>query len=117
VSKVRWGKCSSEPFALRSGTRQGGIFSPILFSIFIDEILCKLEQSNCGCYINNTCFNSMLYADDLLLLSLSIHDMLAMLAICQEELEAVDMKLNIDKSSAIRVRGGWNRPIPPKYWQ
>ncbi len=43
--------------------------------------------------------------------------MLAMLAICQEELEAVDMKLNIDKSSAIRVRGGWNRPIPPKYWQ
>jgi len=113
ASKVRWGKCSSEPFVVHSGTRQGGVFSPVLFSIFVDDILCKLEEVNCGCFINNICCNSMMYADDLILLAISINDMQAMLEVCRAELLWVDMNLNIEKSSAIRVGEGWKNPISP----
>src|SRR6266496_6532931 len=112
-SKVRWGNSYSEPFGVRAGTRQGGVFSPVLFSIFIDDVLCKLEESNCGCFIRNVCFNSLLYADDLILLSISVYDMLKMLEVCREELAWADMRLNIDKSSTIRVGGRWNTPIAP----
>jgi len=54
-----------------------------------------------------------MYADDLILLAISINDMQAMLEVCRAELLWVDMNLNIEKSSAIRVGEGWKNPISP----
>ena len=34
--------------------KQCGVLSPLLFSIYIDELLCKLERSGLGYYIENT---------------------------------------------------------------
>ena len=115
-SSVRWGGGSSDFFPIRSGTRQGGVFSPILFSVFIDDVLSKLEELNCGCFIKNMCLNSFMYADDLILLSISVRDMLNMLEVCKEELSWLDMRLNISKSSAIRIGERWDTPFPPSWW-
>jgi len=112
-SSVRWGGGSSDFFPIRSGTRQGGVFSPILFSVFIDDVLSKLEELNCGCFIKNMCLNSFMYADDLILLSISVRDMLNMLEVCKEELSWLDMRLNISKSSAIRIGERWDTPLSP----
>ncbi len=112
-SSVRWGAASSDPFALLSGTRQGGVFSPLLFALFIDDILCNLENLNCGCNIKNICVNSFMYADDLILLSISIRDMTRMLDVCKSELDWLDMKINHSKSSAIRIGERWDAPLAP----
>ncbi len=113
VSAVRWGDCLSDTFVMRSGTRQGGVLSPILFSLFVDDVLVKLDELNCGCYINNICVNSFCYADDLILLALSLQDMNRMLAVCKRELDWLDMSLNVNKSSAIRIGERWEKRLPP----
>ncbi len=104
---------SSDLFPLRSGTRQGRVLSPVLFAVFIDDVLRQLEDLNCGCFVNNLCLNSFMYADDLILLSISVCDMLRMLNVCREELMWLDMRLNISKSSAIRIGERWDTPLSP----
>jgi len=72
---VRWNNNFSCMFKLTAGVRQGGVLSPLLFAIFVDDILVKLKKSSLGCYINGLCLNAIMYADDLLLLSISVTDL------------------------------------------
>ena len=72
-SSTRWGGSRSEYCKLFSGVREGGILSPLLFCLFVDVLLSKLERSGLGCFVNFTCYNSFLYADDIILLSISIN--------------------------------------------
>ena len=39
---VRWNNIMSEPYFLTAGIRQGGVLSPILFSIYVDEFFTKI---------------------------------------------------------------------------
>ena len=45
---VRWNDMLSDEFGVTNGVRHGGILSPLLFSIYIDELLCKLQNSGLG---------------------------------------------------------------------
>ena len=38
VCRVKWGGLLSVPFALQGGVRQGGVLSPLLFSVYVDDI-------------------------------------------------------------------------------
>jgi len=38
-SSVKWGGMMSHSFSVCTGVRQGGILSPILFSIFVDSVM------------------------------------------------------------------------------
>jgi len=73
----------------------GWVLSPLLFAVFINDILMQLANSSLGCHINRICFNSYLYADDVLLLSISVCDMQEMIDICKKELDCLDMSINI----------------------
>jgi hypothetical protein len=102
-SSVKWLNVISQPYKLTAGVRQGGVLSPFLFAIYVDDLLNKLNSCALGCYINHLCFNAIMYADDLILLSLSILDLQPMINICITELESIDMVLNINKSVCIRI--------------
>jgi len=88
---------------LNSGTRQGGVFSPTLFAIFINDVLVKLNYSGLGCFIHSLCFNVFMYADDIILLFISVDDMQKMLNICNVEFKSLDMSVNTNKSVCMRV--------------
>ena len=47
---VLWNNTSSDKFTISNGVRQGGILSPILFTIYLDDLLLKLERAGVGCY-------------------------------------------------------------------
>ena len=50
---VRWNGVFSDTFRVSNGVRQGGVLSPVLFSVYIDELLHKLKDSRpgVGCYM------------------------------------------------------------------
>ena len=89
-SFVKWNSSLSHKFQLTAGVRQGGVFSPSLFAIFVDDVLEKLQRSSLGCRLKGLMFNAIMYADDLLLLSSSITDLQKMVNLCVREFEAID---------------------------
>jgi len=105
VSCVKWGESLSEFFPIKRGVRQGGILSPILFSIYMDDLLNRLKDSGLGCFISGECCNSLMYADDLILVAISLCDMQKMVNMCLGVLEDVEMMINGSKTVGIRIGG------------
>jgi len=110
VSCVKWNSHLSRYFSLTAGVRQGGVLSPILFSIYIDEIVDKVKSVNTGCYISLLCCSIFLYADDILLLSPSITGLQLLIDTCEKELDNIDMLINVKKSVSTRFGSRFNKP-------
>ena len=63
------GKTKSLFFTITNGVRQGGILSPKLFPVYMDDLSKMLNDSGMGCYVDNVCVNHVFYADDLCLMA------------------------------------------------
>lgn len=109
---VKWGDSLSNFVKLNAGVRQGGVLSPALFAVYVNDVLVLLKNSKLGCHINQFCCNAFMYADDLLLLSISVSEMQKMIDICVKELDWLDMKVNVNKSSFLRI--GKRFKVPTK---
>ena len=55
----------SSGFGVSNGVRQGGILSPYLFCVYMDDLSNKLNDIKVGCTIGATLINHLMYADDL----------------------------------------------------
>ena len=49
--------------------RQGGILSPSLFAVYMDDLSSLLNASRIGCHISDVGINHVFYADDLCLMA------------------------------------------------
>jgi len=100
---VRWGNVFSVEYHLQCGVRQGGVLSPVLFAVYVNSLIDMLRHSGYGCYVDTLFVGCVMYADDLLLVSASIHKLQLMVDICCSEAAKLDMKFNASKSQAIRI--------------
>jgi hypothetical protein len=50
-----------------------------------------------------SCMNAFMYADDLLLLSVSVTDLQKIVSICIKEFDLLDLSLNVSKSAYLRI--------------
>ena len=106
---VRWGNSFSTPFAIKAGVRQGGVLSPILFALYIDDIATSLSSAKLGCMINGVYVGCLLYADDIILLSCSNCRLQSMLDLCCDIIRKIDLNFNVKKSVLIRIGPRWKR--------
>ncbi len=59
----------SEPFQVSNGVCQGGILSPYLFNIYMDDLSKRLNECKTGCINGRLLLNHLMYADDLVIFS------------------------------------------------
>ena len=100
---IKWCDKLSTPFNGTNGLRQGGILSPILFNVFMDDPSQELSNTNVGCYHNNVCINHLFYADDSVLLASSPAALQLLLKVCEMYANKYEMVYNAKKTACMVV--------------
>ena len=95
---------SSAPFKINKGIKQGDSLSPLLFIIVMDRILKSIRKTSTNL---QTCIgqyqltpikvDSLLYADDIVLISDTQQKMKKLVEIWNNEIEKMGMTLNVEK--------------------
>jgi hypothetical protein len=98
---VRWSGYTSETFDVTNGVKQGGVLSPILFNLYIGELLDNLSKSKVGCHIGHIFFGAFAYADDVIILAPSLLALRRLLKICDEYSIEFKVKFNATKSKLL----------------
>ena len=98
---VRWNSIDSSKFSVRNGVRQGGVLSPILFTVYVDSLLDALRASGRGCYWHSLFAGAFCYADDLTILTPSADGLRKMLSVCEEFASSHCVRFNPAKTQLI----------------
>jgi len=80
--------------------------SPILFSVYMDPLIMQLRRQGLGCSFLNEFYGCLLYTDDILLITHTVHAMQMMLCLCDKFANDFDIKFNCRKSVAMSI-GKW----------
>ena len=50
---IRWGNTYSKKFLVTNGVKQGGILSPCLFNVYMNNLSLSLNSSGIGCSLGD----------------------------------------------------------------
>ena len=81
---VRWCNSLSDGFACSNVVKQGGALPPILFAVYMDELLGRLAESGVGCFVSGSFVGGISYADDLTLITPSFNAAKKLLLECEK---------------------------------
>jgi len=85
--QIKWGKHFSEPFHVTNGVRQGGVWSPYLFAVYLDDLSTELNNIKAGCYIGEVSI-ILMFADDICVFCPSVRGLQSILDVCQAYTES-----------------------------
>ena len=92
-------------FHCEIGLRQGKVLSPILFSLFVEDLELFLEKdTNCGLYINDIVCILLLLADDMAVIGRSQQELQQHLNFLHEYCDKWGLKVNRSKTKIVVFR-------------
>ncbi len=94
----------TEWFDTNCGVKQGNTLSPIIFGIFINDVVDDVKSVNIGININGINVCILLYADDIVLLSETEEGLQKLLDKVYEWSRKWKIKFNAQKSNILYVR-------------
>lgn len=108
---VRWGKTYSVFFTVCNGVRQGGILSPLLFNVYVDDLSELLNICKIGCCHSGVLINHLMYADDLVLMAPSVTGLQRLIRVCEEYGLNHDIKFNAKKSAVMLFKATYLKGV------
>ena len=84
----------SSSFGVSNGVRQGVVLSPVLFTVYLDELLHRLSSLGVGCHFGGQFVGGIAYADDVTLLAPSPSALRTLLK--EAQLFAAEFKLTFN---------------------
>ena len=99
---ISWNNQVSKKIRPTNGVKQGGVLSPILFNLYIDELLISLRESGLGCKIGNSYYGVFGYADDVIILSPTSKGLQSMINICYNFGKQFHIQFNEKKTQCIQ---------------
>ena len=103
--RVKWGSVMPESFTVMNGVKQGGVLSPVLFAVYTDGLLLRLQESGIGCHMGGHYAGALAYADDITLISPSMTGLRKMSSICEQYASEYDILFNGSKSKLLFFKG------------
>ena len=98
ASRCKWNDVQGEYFNILTGVKQGGVLSPRLFAIYVDDLIKKLRARGIGCHIIEMFVACLFFADDLCLISPTRSAMQELLSLCEEYCSEFNLTFNAKKS-------------------
>ena len=86
---VKWDTVISRKLSVRNGVKQGGILSPIMFTV--------LKKAKLGCHIGDLFMGALGYADDVVIIAPTVCSLKSMLRICDDFGKEFHVKFNSNK--------------------
>ena len=97
-SCIKIGYQCTEPFHINQGVRQGCVLSPLLFNIFIADLVQKLDMVNGKVKVNNKEISSIFWADDIVIFSENENGLSAMTKVLDQYATENKLEINTDKT-------------------
>jgi len=120
-SRVHVNGMYSDWFSSVTGVRQGSVLSPLLFSIFINGLVTKLNRMGLGVRVlgvrgveRRVC--CLLFADDIVLVAESEAELRKALSVCEEYAREWRFAFNAEKSGVMRCSVRAERSAPARRW-
>ena len=98
-----WAHVLTNPFSICNGVRQGGILSPFLFAMYIDDLSVRLQSVHVGCRLSNIIINHFLFADDVVIFSPSAKGLQELLNVCTSFAQSHNVVFNTTKSQCMII--------------
>jgi len=99
--RVSWGGAMTDYFTALNGVKQGAVLSPILYCVYIDDLLLILSKAGVGCFIGLHFVGALAYVGDLVLLAYAASAMRKLLAICEDYIREYKISFNALKSKCL----------------
>lgn len=100
-------------FQSKMGVKQGCLLSPLLFSIFLDDLVEFLPG---GILFNGIIIKLLLYADDIVILAETANMLQMMINRLQQYCRLWNLKVNTNKSKIMVFRNGTGRYAKEERW-
>ncbi len=91
-------------FATSTGVRQGDSLSPTLFALYINDLVTEINSLGKGVSIENNKITTLLYADDLVIISQSVEELNSILELVNSWCRKWRVMINKEKSKVVHFR-------------
>ena len=99
--RIRWNGAYSDTFMICNGVKLVGVLSPLLFNIYFEELLLKLEAQVLECHRNGMFVGAFIYADDITILAPTSTSLNKMLDTCKQYADDVYLTFNASKTKCM----------------
>ena len=86
------------------GFRQGGVLSPYLFAVYLDDLSNELNNVKAGCYVGEVLLNHLMFADDICVFCPSVRWLQRILDVCQTYAESHGIIFNKTVCMAFKTK-------------